>query len=189
MTPHLAFPAITFAHLEAELRRELEARAGFYPGRVSKGNMLQAEADRELAAAAAWLEDVARIRDLWTAPAASPLRLSSPPGSSSRQAIAEQGAGGALSWRDRRSSLLREMGLRRRVYPEWVASGRLLEHQAAHRLACLECLLALYEDGWDWRGSDGLTPMFSALAAEEFTALRAEIDARDGRSQKELELA
>jgi hypothetical protein len=182
MTLHHAFPAITLAHLEAELERELEARRGFYPGRVAKGNMLQAEADAELTVAAAWREDVARIRwtwfDRWTTP-----RPPEPP----RAQVAEGGS--ALSWRDRRSSLLREIGLRRRIYPQWVAGGRMLEHTAAHQLACLECLLALYEDGWDWRGSDGLTPLHSAIADREYQALRAEIDAREGRSQKELELA
>jgi hypothetical protein len=172
MIPHIAFPAITIAALEAELARELEARRGFYPGRVGKGNMLQAEADRELALAAAWLEDVARIRACWfdrpgTAPAAP-----------------QHG----FAWQDRRAGLLRELGLRRRLYPQWVAGGRLLADQAAQRIACLACLLALYEDGWDWRGSDGRTPHHSPLAEREYAALRAEVDAREGRSQQEMAL-
>lgn len=181
MTPHLAFPAITLAHLEGELARELEARRGFYPGRVEKGNMLQAEAEHELAAAAAWLEDVARIARAWFTPKAE----RTPAHAELVEAPPQHG----LTWRDRRAALLRELGLRRKVYPNWIAGGRLLEHQAAHRLACLACLLAIYEDGWDWRASDGRTPMHSDLAAEEFTTLRAEVDAREGRSQKELELA
>lgn len=172
MTPHMAFPQVSLEALAAELAREAEARAAFYPGRVAKGNMLQAEADRELAIAGAWQEDLRRIRSCWFE------RPGEPP------APAMHG----LAWRDRRAALLRELDLRRRIYPEWIAGGRMLEAQAAHRIACLACLLAIYEDGWDWRASDGATPATSATAAQEFHALRADVDAREGKAQHALAL-
>jgi hypothetical protein len=172
MNLHLAFPAITLDQVAAELQREAQQRRDFYPGRVAKGNMLQAEADRQLALAAAWREDLERIRACWSTPGASP-------------AAPAHG----FSWRDRRAALLREIGLREKHYPEWIAGGRLLERDAVHQLACLSALLAVYEDGWDWRGSDGSTPFHSAVADQEFTALRADVDARHGRSQHELALA
>jgi hypothetical protein len=170
MIAHLAFPAITLGAIAAELGRELEQRRGFYPGRVTKGNMLQEEADRELALAAAWREDCARIAAAWGAGAA-PLPAAHP-----------------FTWRDRREGLQRELELRERFYPGWIAGGRLLAGQAAHRTACLQALLAIYEDGWDWRGSDGLTPRSSAIAAEEYRQLRADVDAREGRAQNQLAL-
>ncbi len=172
MTPHLAFPAVTFEALEAELGRELEQRRRFYPGRVEKGRMLQEDAEWELAIALAWREDVARIRACWLE------RPGSPP---TRPAH-------GLSWNDRRRGLLRELDMRGRFYPGWIDSGRLLERDAAHQLACLECLLAIYEDGWDWTGSGGKTPHHSPIAEQDFRALRAEVDARTGRTQKELAL-
>lgn len=171
--PHLGFPAITYAHLAAECARELAARRRFYPGRVDKGNMTEPEATRELALAAAWAEDVARIRACraeppWPSPAAPP----------------EHG----LAWNLRRAGLLRELELRARIYPREVAGGKLLEAEAARRTACLECLLMLYEDGWDWTASDGRLPSQSPLAEREYAALRLEIDHRAGVTQQALAL-
>lgn len=179
MIAHLAFPAITLAAIAAEAEIELDQRRGFYPGRVSKGNMLQEAADRELALCAAWAEDVARISAAWSAGAAPRAPQHS------------------FTWHDRREALLRELDLRARFYPDWVAGGRLLADQAAHRTQCLQALLAIYEDGWDWACSgcaaqpkaDPCSRVFCPIADQEYRALRADIDAREGRSQKELELA
>lgn len=171
MIAHLSRPAITLEHVAAELAREHRQRAEFYPGRVAKGNMLQRDADHELAIAAAWLDDVSRMAAAWgNGHPPEPSRF-------------------AFTWHDRRAALQRELELRARFYPEWIAKGRLAETDAAHRTACLEALLAIYEDGFDWRGSDGKTPFHSATADQEFTAMRADVAARQGRSQKELDLA
>lgn len=162
MTPHLAFPSVDFRSLAGEVEREAGQRERFYPERVAKGRMLQADADRELALAHAWLEDVARLRRCWQdQPGSAP----APPAH-------------RVPWLARRDGLLRELKLRERVYPNWIAGGRMSEGEARQRTACLACLLAIYEDGWDWRGSDGLTPHHSATAEREFYAVVTEARAR-----------
>jgi hypothetical protein len=170
---HIRFPDISPAALERELGRELEARRALYARRLETHRMLPAEAERELAIAAAWREDLARIRAAWIE---TPGTIPAPP--------AHQ-----FSWKDRRAALMRELDQRRRFYPEWIAKSRLTQAAADHQVECLECLLAVYEDGWDWRGSDGLTPLHSATADAEFTALHTEIAQRNGRAQQQMELA
>jgi hypothetical protein len=170
--PHITFPTVSAAALERECERELAQRRRFYEGRVAKGNMTPEEAKHGLAIAAAWREDVARIRAAWIAtPGTSP----APPAHE-------------ISWRERRAGLLRELDMRARFYPGWIASGRLLQADADRQVKALECLLAIYEDGWDWRGSDGLTPFRSAAADAEFNALQADRAARRGTAQEELVL-
>lgn len=133
MIPHLRFPAVSAAALEEELAREIEARRAAYPRLVGEGKLLQADADRELALARAWLEDARR----WIAAFGLP-----------ETPLAAHGR----SWVDRRQGLDRELGLRRRLYPRWIEQGRLTAEQAAHRIACVETLLALYDDGFDFVG-------------------------------------
>lgn len=171
MIPHLAFPNVTMQAVEAELARELEQRRKVYPGRVAKGNMTPAEADAEIAIAVAWTQDAWRIKQAWFIDHAPP-------------APATHG----LTWNVRRNALLRELELRDRLYPQWIASGRLLDRHAAGQIAALRCLLAIYEDGFDWFGDDGLTPGRSELAAEQFATMRAQADHRQGRTQQELAL-
>lgn len=168
-----ALATITLAELaatEAELRRELGQRRAVYPGRVAARRMLQAEADDQLALAAAWIEDAARVRTSFF----------SPPWS----APVEPAHG--LSWRVRRSGLLRELALRGRFFPGWIAKGKLTSAQADHRIACLERLLELYEDGWDWCASNGrrgnnalaVRDPLERAAWHEFEAIRADRLAR-----------
>ena len=40
----------------------------------------------------------------------------------------------------------RELGMRRRKYPEWVAAGRMTRGQAEERLEAMEAVLATLED-------------------------------------------
>ena len=171
MIAHLRHPAITLAAIAAELGREAAARASLYRRKVEAARMTQAEADRGLALAAAWREDVDRIAAAWgngQAPA--------PP----RHAIA---------WKERVDGLTRELELRRRFYPDWIAGGRMTQAEAAQQIACLEALLAIYHDGWDWRGSDGKLPGESAAAGAEWLAHAAAVQlARDPDRQKEMTL-
>ena len=60
---HHLFPAITAAHVAAELAREAARRKPFYARRVAEGAMRQEDADRELALVAAWQEDLRRMTD------------------------------------------------------------------------------------------------------------------------------
>lgn len=170
-TPHIAFPDVTLAQLEAEIAREWDLRRRVYPDRVAKGNMTQDEADWQLRIAEAWSKDAWRIKQAWFIDHRPPI---APPH--------------GLTWRDRRAGLLRELELRRRVYPRQIASGNLLEIHATRQLRPLECLLAIYEDGWDWFGSDGQRPGHSATAAAEYLELLASIADRQGLTQQALAL-
>lgn len=169
---HRLHPAIPLAAIGRELERERRQRRQFYPNRVKSGNMLPAEAERQLALVDAWLEDCTRIQACWF---------------DTRGSLPWAPRHG-FTWQERRAGLLRELELRDRVYPRWIADGRVLEKDAAHRIACLQCLLEVYEDGWDWRGSDGRLPSQSPAAEAEYRQLRADVAQRKGISQKELDL-
>lgn len=128
-----ALPAI-----QRELERELVQRRGFYPGRVASGNMRAEEAERQLALAGAWSDDIARL-------IAHPVgRLPAP--------------AHGLSWWNRHQGLLRELAQRAHHYPKGIAEGRLLEADAAHRIACLDALLVHYQDGPLYEASNGALP-------------------------------
>lgn len=173
--PHSRHPDISWRKLQEELRRELGLRQQLYPGRVQSARMSRAEAEREIALCRAWAEDVQRMIDRSRMPHPRPPLLDCPP---------QHG----FTWRNRQEALLREIAMRERLYPEWIRAARLSREQAHHRLACLHCLLDIYEDGWDWCGSDGMLPSRSKTAAEEFAAMRGFAEARNGLSQQELAL-
>jgi hypothetical protein len=40
----------------------------------------------------------------------------------------------------------RELGLRRRVYPKWIASGRMKQDDADREIAAMEAVLATLKD-------------------------------------------
>ncbi len=180
MTLHPAFPAITAEALHRELERELRDRKRLYATRVEAGNMTAAEKDYQLAIAQAWQDDLNRMVDCWF----------TNPGSAPHKAPHE------FSWGERRGALQRELDLRRRFYPQWTESGRLLAADAALQIAGLTCLAALYDDGWDWRASNGELPHFAridstpaiAQARMEWDAHRAALSAANPANQKELAL-
>jgi len=163
------------ARIARELRRDLAARRDAYPGRVATGRMPQEEADHRIALVAAWLEDVERADT--PAGAATPARH-------------------GLSWRDRRAAAERELDARRAHYPDRVAKGRLAGEDAETRIACLAALLALYEDGFDWRSTSGEDPAWGNIAPtaaqstarDEFRAMRAAVEARDAPDAAEPSL-
>jgi len=156
MNLHPLYPAITAQHVLAECARELAQRRGFYPGRVAEGRMTQAEADHQLALAAAWHQDAQRIAASDYTPA--PL------------APATHG----MTWHARREGLRRELALRARVYPARVAEMRMTQGEADQRRDCLAALAARYDDGFDWIASNGARTRFGLVAAspEILTARR-----------------
>lgn len=172
MTPpfHLRFPAITAAQVLAECARELEQRRGFYPRRIAEGRMTAEEAEAQIAVAAAWHADVARIiafedaahrsgGDLAGREAAPPLPAPSH----------------GIAWATRREALRRELALRARVWPTRITEGRMTAAQADHRRDCLLALAARYDDGFDWRASNGERTRFGLVeAASEILAARRE---------------
>lgn len=144
------FPGVTAAAVERECGRELEARRSLYPKLVDGGRMTPAERDRKLGVAAAWLEDARRLGQPFADRATA----------SSSDAIGQQERAPAVSWRDRRSALVEELAQRARLYPQWIDGGRLLATDARQRTLCMECLLARYEDGWDYAAPGGARPQF-----------------------------
>jgi hypothetical protein len=146
MNLHPRFPVITAAHVLRECARELEQRRNFYPRRIAEGRMMPDEADRQLAIAAAWLEDAGRIEASDYRP--DPL------------APATHGS----SWGERRTALARELGLRARIFPQRVAEGRLTPADADHRRDCLAALAARMDDGFDWIASNGARPQWAAAS-------------------------
>lgn len=154
---HNLHPDITPQAVLAETQRELAQRRNFYPGRVAEARMSQAEADHQLALAAAWHQDAQRIAASDYTP--SPL----PP------------ATHGISWQARREGLSRELALRARVYPARVAEMRMTQAEADHRRACLMALAARYDDGFDWIASNGQRTRFGLVEApEEILAARRE---------------
>ena len=148
-------PGVTLAQVRAELAREAALRRRVYPDRVAKGNMTSAEAEHEQAVLAAIAADVERM-----VAAADP--YAAPPGASAP----------AFTWRQRVQALQRELGLRRRMYPQWTDRGRMTADEGARQLAALEALLDRYLDGYAWLPANGLPPPWWG---------REGIEARDAR--------
>lgn len=164
MTPaHPRHPAITIEALMAELRRELAQRRRFYPQRVREGRMTQAEADHQTAAAAAWLADMERREEFHTRAHAAWERYKDTQGSEGPWVTTIAPAAHGLSWQARRAALTRELDLRARVYPRRVAEGAMTQATANHQRACLEALADIYDDGFDWRASNGEAPHHGSI--------------------------
>lgn len=127
-------PGITYADVQAELARELSHREATYPGMVAKGSMTRGDAHRQvelfraIAADAVRFEGAARIR--YSRPTPAP--------------------GHGFTWHERREALQRELAMRDRIYPAWVAKGSLTRATAALQCQRLQAMLDLYEDGLDY---------------------------------------
>lgn len=128
------FPAVRWSDCRAEVDRELAYRNRAYPDRVASGRMTTADADYQRAILAAIGADVDRMAH--SGPDAPP-------------------AVHRYSWNERRQALSREIDMRERFYPEWVASGRLTQPVADRQLLCIRAVLWRYDCGFDWRPSNG----------------------------------
>jgi hypothetical protein len=157
--PHL-YPTVTYADIAAELVREAAARARAYPDRVKKGAMTQQDADYQLALAAALRADCTRFAQAQPAgaPMVNPLTLP---------------IGHSLTWAERRAGLQRELALRARFYPQWIAKGSLTQANATRQTDRLAALLACFEDGFDWQPTQGTrrAGLFPATADERVAEL------------------
>ncbi|WP_146037201.1 hypothetical protein [Novosphingobium guangzhouense] len=185
MTPHHAFPDVSWPDLRSEISRELEHRKATLPKMVGEG-LSQAEADRQITMFAAILEDVVRFRQSRAPiaegkPAINPLKVE---------------RSHRFSWHERRRAIALELDYRRRTYPRMVENARLTADAARRRIHCLECMRALYELGYDWRPESGAWPHWSTTtpaqqehaAREEWMAIESEIAARSGVAQQEMAL-
>lgn len=168
MPAHRDHPAVSFAAIAAELADETRRRARVYPGMIAKARLGQAEADRLQALIAAIAADLEWARQY-------------PAGVSG----AELHDRPAFTWAEKRAELARELALRARHYPRWIAEGSLTQAEADHRTACLQAMLALYNDGLAWRATPGSTP---EQARAEWRTTQAALDAEAAASQQELAL-
>lgn len=169
--PHPSrFPGITWAAIRAELAREAAQRRSVYPGWCAKGNLTQAEADWQIAAIDAIAADALRFERAFAA-RTNPLEFA---------------PGHTLSWADRRKVLLRELDYRSHLYPGWIRKGNLAAADADRQCACLQAMLALYEDGMDWIPANGTPPAYGeahptadqSASRHEWQAVAAGITAR-----------
>lgn len=138
MTVNQRFPGLDWADCRAEVDRELAARRRTYPDRVASGRMTATESDYQLAIFAAIATDVDRMAHIG---------LPIPP------------AAHRYSWNERRQALSREIDLRDRLYPEWIAGGRLQQDRADRQRAALRIILFRYDEGFDWQPSNGVADL------------------------------
>lgn len=126
----------------AELERELENRGRVFPDRVGKGRMTEQEADYQLEIWREILDNVAQglgAPSWWL-------------------------DGHRFPWLDKVKALNRELDYRRRLFPDWIAKGRLDQASADRRVELVEMVRDLY-----WRHMFGWTaPAGPAAEYEAF---------------------
>lgn len=144
-----------------ELDRELHARRAAYPRRIQNGQLSQEEADYHLAEFQVLVDD-ARARQA--------LIVWHDGGKQAEAWAALQRLDARVAdhmtrwtWSDLVAGLRREIDLRRRGYPRWIAKGSLTKDDARHRLERLEAV----HFKW-WRLGHHYMP--DQLAREPWTA-------------------
>jgi len=147
------YPAITYAHVAAELFREGQSRHRTYPAMIEQGRMTPEQAEQGYQMAHAWLEDCSRLTSYLALPAPRP------------HAMPHQHRTLNFTWAERRAAIDRELAQRRRLYPRWIEAARLDAAQAQHRLDCLTVMAEIYDDGLDWHDSFGTRPIFPLITA------------------------
>ena len=161
--PSAHHPGVTYAAIRAELQREADARARLYPKRVESGRLTQADAERERALIAAMLADVTRMASY------------APPDATGITWRLDPGAEHDFTWKQRRFALHRELDMRARLYPQWIAEGRLAQPDANRRTAALECLLELYDEGWGFPPVDPESPAPAKAGADRSADFAANV--------------
>lgn len=148
MTPDLStrYPEVRVADALEELRRERAARLRTYPSQIDRGRMTQADADHQIALLDAVAESVTRWGHFL-------VRRERQPSES------------PYSWHQRRSAIARELEQRARLYPEWIALGKLAQSDADKATRRLAAIADLYDDGWDWHARNGLRILFDVTPA------------------------
>ncbi len=151
--PSTRYPAITIDQVLAEIEREAQWRARAYPAMIQKMRLTAEAAALEQRLCEAWAADVRRYRT-WAA--TPPV----PPHQPQARVL-------GFTWADRRQGLARELDRRARLYPKWIAAGRL-DPAAAHlQTDRLTVLADIYDDGWDWHDTFGRRPPFGKGMSQE----------------------
>lgn len=157
VTPELStrYPEVRVPDALDELRRESAARHRTYPQSVQLGRMTQAEADYQIALVDALIEDMTRWGRFLTTRAPQPAQHT-------------------FTWHQRRAAITRELAYRARVYPDWIARGKLEQADADKATGRLSAIADFMDDGWDWHARNGLRILFDVQPA---TAAEAEAQA------------
>jgi hypothetical protein len=141
---------IPIAEIAAELAREAAFRRAAYPRMVERLQMSRDQEQAGYALCAAWAADCTRYGAY----------LSSTPPLAPFAPVARSGG---FTWHERRAGIARELDQRARLYPAWVAAGRLDAAEATLRNARLSAMAGLYDDGHDWHDSFGTRPPFGRM--------------------------
>ncbi|MEV4934387.1 hypothetical protein [Sphingobium sp. LSP13-1-1.1] len=142
LSPESADPqSIPTRLLREELERELHQRRASYPGRVDKGRMHAHDAEQGINLMRGLVEHYRRVEamDAWYE------GRDTPQGEALWQAHLKQDAiaGQALQpfrWSEVVCALQREIILRRRYYPQWIAGGTLEPIRARHQIERIEAV-------------------------------------------------
>jgi hypothetical protein len=116
-TPHVEDGLETLGDMATEAEEEYATRVRLYPGRVQKGRMSRADADRELRVMGALADALTGTRKRGDAPPR-----------------------GTATWAEIIQCLRTEILKRRETYPAFVAAGHVDQATADRRLRMLESL-------------------------------------------------
>ncbi|MED5545652.1 MAG: hypothetical protein VYD90_10400 [Pseudomonadota bacterium] len=174
MSPHHAFPDVSWSDLRTELLRESANRKTTLPALVAKGRITREEAAYEQDVIAAILEDAERFRK-----ALAPVDQGKPMHNPRTIERTEGSSQNDYTWHQRRAALTRELAYRQRLFPEMIRKGRLTQDQADLYTRRLAAMRGLYEYGYDYAPS---FPVDRAPGGtwREWLAILEDIDARDG---------
>lgn len=140
LSPESADPqTIPTRLLRDELERELHQRRNSYPARVDKGRMHRHDAERGIDMMRALVEHYRRIEtmDAWYEGQDTPQGDTLWQAHLKQDAIAEA-ALQPFRWSEVVIALQREILLRRKYYPQWIAGGTLEPLRARHQLERIE---------------------------------------------------
>ncbi|HQS70029.1 MAG: hypothetical protein B7Y36_08405 [Novosphingobium sp. 28-62-57] len=132
------------------------ARHRLYPSSVQLGKMTQEEADYQIALIDAMIDDVTR----WGRYLASP-RVHRTAYGNFRDPAALTPKTHSFTWHQRRAAITHELEYRARVYPDWIARGKLEQAEADRATRRLSAVADLYDDGFDWHARNGLRILFN----------------------------
>ena len=142
LSPESADPqTIPTRLLREELERELHQRRSSYPSRVDKGRMRPYDAERGIDIMRGLVEDrkTCEALDLWYEQQDTPQGDDLWNALNRQEAIADA-ALQSFRWSEVIIALQREILLRRKYYPQWIAGGTLEPLRARHQLERIEAV-------------------------------------------------
>lgn len=157
------------ALLTAELRRTLAAIVAAAPGRIAKGQLSRADADRQIVLWGALVADL-EAQDAWLAERARGIA----PRQTLLAALDEISGCYHVGWQDKVAGLRHEIEARRRGYEAAIAKGQLTAETGRQQLERLEAVHDLY-----WRHGFAFDGTRDELRALSDAVLDADLAAQD----------